>query len=96
MEVEQQLLLAVQVLTQEAVGEEHLPRNAYFGDGTPIENEMLEEVRAAYAEEAVESDWNTGDVVVIDNMRFAHGRAPFAGDRRVLVAMADPVAEVSR
>jgi len=29
-------------------------------------------------------------------MRFAHGRAPFAGDRRVLVAMADPVAEVSR
>ncbi len=80
----------------EAVGEEHLPRNAYFGDGTPIENEMLEEVRAAYAEEAVESDWNTGDVVVIDNMRFAHGRAPFAGDRRVLVAMADPVAEVSR
>ncbi|HAC81554.1 MAG TPA: hypothetical protein DCG06_14745 [Deltaproteobacteria bacterium] len=81
---------AVRDSLHEAVGEDHLPRNAYFGDGAAIEDDLLDEVRAAYAAESVESEWNAGDVVVIDNMRFAHGRAPFAGDRRVLVAMADP------
>lgn len=73
----------------EAVGENDLPRNAYFGDGTPIEDELLEDVRAAYAEEALDVAWRPQDVVLLDNIKVAHGRTPFAGDRRVLVAMAD-------
>jgi alpha-ketoglutarate-dependent taurine dioxygenase len=34
-------------------------------------------------------NWRVGDVLILDNMRFAHGRAPFTGRRRLHVAMAD-------
>ena len=81
---------AVRASLLEAVGQDALPRNAYFADGSPIEDGMLEEVRAAYDEEAVDVAWQAEDVVVIDNVRVAHGRTPFAGQRRVLVAMAEP------
>jgi len=37
----------------------------------------------------VDVDWRTGDVLLVDNVLLAHGRRPFTGDRRVLVAMSD-------
>ncbi len=68
-------------------GPDGLPRDARFGDGAPIEAATLDGIRAAYAAEAREFDWQAGDVLLVDNMRVAHGRRPFAGERRVLVAM---------
>ena len=38
---------------------------------------------------AVDVDWRRGDLLLIDNMLVAHGRRPFTGSRRVLVAMSD-------
>jgi ribulose-5-phosphate 4-epimerase/fuculose-1-phosphate aldolase len=35
--------------------------------------------------------WESGDVLLLDNMRFAHSRKPFTGSRKVLVAMSDPI-----
>lgn len=67
-----------------------LPRNAYYGDGRAIEDAVLDEIRAVYAETQVAFPWQAGDVLMLDNMLVAHGRAPFAGDRRVVVAMAEP------
>jgi len=32
-----------------------------------------------------------GDVLILDNMQVAHGRDPFVGPRKIIVAMADPV-----
>ena len=61
--------------------------NATFGDGAPIERAMLNEVRAAIAAEKVGHDWQAGDVVVLDNFLFAHGRAPFSGPRKIALAM---------
>jgi alpha-ketoglutarate-dependent taurine dioxygenase len=69
--------------------EEDLPRNAYYGDGSPLEPEVLEHVRAAFSAEEVAFDWRSGDVLIIDNMLVAHARRPFSGDRKVLVAMSD-------
>lgn len=71
-------------------GEEDLPNNTFYGDGSPIEPETMNALRAAYDAETVSFDWERGDVLVVDNMLVAHGRASFAGKRRVLVAMADP------
>ncbi|CAL9395764.1 hypothetical protein SUDANB6_01355 [Streptomyces sp. enrichment culture] len=34
-------------------------------------------------------DWREGDILVIDNVLTAHGRRPFEGTRRILVAMCD-------
>jgi alpha-ketoglutarate-dependent taurine dioxygenase len=67
-----------------------LPRNAFFGDGTPLEPEDLETVRDALRQEAIEFNWQAGDVLLVDNMQVAHGRRPFSGKREVLVAMSDP------
>jgi alpha-ketoglutarate-dependent taurine dioxygenase len=55
-----------------------------------IEPDVLEHVRTAFSAEEVTFDWSSGDVLVVDNMRVSHGRRPFAGERRVLVAMSDP------
>lgn len=70
---------------------EDLPNNTYYGDGSPIEPEVLDQIRAAYAAELVAFPWQPEDVMVLDNMLTAHGRAPFKGPRRILVAMAEPV-----
>lgn len=69
--------------------EEELPRNTYYGDGTPIEDEVLEEIRAAFRAESVSFPWQEGDLLMLDNMLTAHGRAPFSGPRKILVGMAE-------
>ncbi len=68
-----------------------LPRDACFGDGSPIDIELLDLVRSTYARHAKEFDWQPGDVLVIDNMLVAHGRRPFNGKRKVLVSMGKAV-----
>lgn len=73
----------------EIVEEEDLPRNVYFGDGSPIDESLLEEVRTVYREGLFAFPWQEGDVLMLDNMLVTHGRAPFKGKRRVLVAMAE-------
>jgi alpha-ketoglutarate-dependent taurine dioxygenase len=72
-------------------GEENLPNNTYFGDGSSIETSDLEEIRAAYAAETIRFPWQRGDVLLVDNMLVAHGRAPYAGERKILIGMAEPI-----
>jgi alpha-ketoglutarate-dependent taurine dioxygenase len=67
--------------------DQDLPRNAYYGDGTPIEDSVIAEILEAYRTAAVTFDWQRGDLLVAENMLVAHGRAPFSGARKVLVAM---------
>lgn len=73
-----------------SMGEEELPHQTYYGDGSPLEPDMLDHLRAAYLEEQVSFPWQEGDVLVVDNMLTAHGRAPFKPPRKIVVAMADP------
>jgi alpha-ketoglutarate-dependent taurine dioxygenase len=70
--------------------EQDLPNNTYYGDGSPIEPEVLDELRAAYLEETIIFPWRRGDVLFMDNVLMAHGRRPFVGERRILVGMAQP------
>jgi alpha-ketoglutarate-dependent taurine dioxygenase len=69
--------------------EDELPRNAFYGDGTPIGSETLEEIRRTYRDAAASFPWQRGDVLMVDNILASHGRDPFVGPRSVLVAMAD-------
>lgn len=73
---------------EDLLGEENLPRHVFFADGTPIADEILDEVRAVLAEETVSFPWLAGDVLMLDNMLVAHARTPFVGPRKVVVAMA--------
>lgn len=69
--------------------DEDLPNNTYYGDGTPIEAEVLDQLREAYREEAVTFPWQTGDILMLENMLVAHSRSPFTGPRKILVGMSD-------
>jgi alpha-ketoglutarate-dependent taurine dioxygenase len=66
---------------------EELPQSVTFADGTPIPGEYATHVRDKGLAVAVDVDWQTGDVLLIDNVLVGHGRRPFTGSRRVLVAM---------
>lgn len=70
--------------------EEDLPLNAYYGDGSQIEDDVLDEIRDAYQQEKVVFTWQEGDILMLDNMLMAHGRTPFVGARKVLFGMAEP------
>lgn len=72
---------------------DELPRNAAFGDGAPIDPADLDAVRTVFDAHTMIFPWQRGDVLVLDNMAIAHGRRPFAGPRRVLVAMGDAYSE---
>ena len=75
----------------EEFAEEDLPTNTYYGDGSRIEPEVLEELREAYRQETIAFPWQAGDVMVLDNILTAHGRGPYSGPRKILVTMADPI-----
>ncbi|GGO96048.1 type I polyketide synthase [Wenjunlia tyrosinilytica] len=70
-------------------GEQGMPRNVYWGDGSLIEDEVVAEVRELMDREAITFRWQEGDVLVIDNMLVAHSRLPFVGPRKIVVALGD-------
>jgi alpha-ketoglutarate-dependent taurine dioxygenase len=80
----------VRLAMLEVLDEEDLPYNTFFGDGTPIDPSIVEDLRRAYEQEKAVFPWQYGDVLLLDNMLVAHGRSPFKGPRRILVAMGEP------
>lgn len=68
---------------------EEFPQYVTFADGTAIPDEYIVQIRDRGLEHAVDCNWRTGDVMVIDNVLTGHGRRPFEGTRRILVAMSD-------
>ncbi|MFE4519581.1 TauD/TfdA family dioxygenase [Kitasatospora sp. NPDC056783] len=68
---------------------EDLPQSVTLADGSPIPAEWVEQIRDRGLAAAVDVDWHRGDVLLIDNLLVGHGRRPFTGPRRVLVAMSD-------
>lgn len=71
--------------------EDELPNNTYYGDGSEIEPEVLEVLRAAYLSHMNRFEWRKGDMLALDNILNVHGREPFTGTRRVLVSMAEEI-----
>jgi len=71
--------------------EEDLPRNCYYGDGSPIEDSVMQEVLEVYRHSAVSFPWREGDILMLDNMLAAHGRNPFTGQRKIVVAMGEMI-----
>ncbi|HEU4506950.1 MAG TPA: TauD/TfdA family dioxygenase [Pyrinomonadaceae bacterium] len=72
-----------------AFAENDLPNNTYYGDGSPIESAVMDALRQAYIEEQLSLSWRRGDVLMLDNMLSAHGRAPYSGARKIAVGMSE-------
>jgi alpha-ketoglutarate-dependent taurine dioxygenase len=73
---------------QETLGERHLPTHAFWENGDPIPNELINEVRQLMWDGASAFPWQEGDVLFVDNRSVMHGRQPYVGDRLLYVAMA--------
>lgn len=69
-------------------GRDRLPRQAFYGDGSPIPDADMQKVRDTFEVHQTGMHWQAGDILILDNMRYAHGRMPFNGARRLHVAMA--------
>lgn len=70
-------------------GDDGLPFNTTYGDGTTIPDDVIGVIAAAYEAEKIVRPWAAGEVVILDNFLVAHGREPYEGERRVIVAMGD-------
>lgn len=72
-------------------GEDGLPFNTCFGNGDPIGADVVQVINEAYKAHTARERWQAGDLMLVDNVRTAHGREPFEGPREVIVALADAV-----
>ncbi|PSB30550.1 condensation domain-containing protein [Chlorogloea sp. CCALA 695] len=69
--------------------ENKLPRNVYYGDGSSIENQAIAEINRVYQQSQTSFIWRKGDILMLDNMLTAHGRLPYTGERKIVVAMGE-------
>ena len=63
------------------------PFHVSFGDGSSIPRCDIECIQKTTDGLTVAFPWQRGDLLLVDNFLVSRGRMPFAGDRRVLVAM---------
>ena len=57
-----------------------------LGNGQPISLDLRDAIASLTESLAIDLLWQRGDLAVLDNHRVQHGRRPFQGDRKVLVA----------
>lgn len=66
-----------------------LPFTTRRGDGKPITAETVEQINEVYEALAMPTKWQTGDLLVVDNVAMAHSRSPYRGERQVAVVLGD-------
>jgi alpha-ketoglutarate-dependent taurine dioxygenase len=71
-------------------GADGLPFNTRLGNGDPISKDAVQAINEVYQANTAREPWHPGDLMLVDNVRTAHGREPFEGRREILVAMSDP------
>ncbi len=76
----------------ETYGDDGLPFNTYLGDGTRLTDAEVDAINDVYDRVTVRETWQQGDLMLVDNILCAHGREAYKGDRKILVAMGEPVA----
>ncbi|MFF3429323.1 TauD/TfdA family dioxygenase [Streptomyces sp. NPDC002602] len=72
-------------------GADGLPFNTLHGNGEPLTEDTVRRINSVYEAHTVRRPWQTGDLLLLDNLRTAHAREPFRGPRNVVVAMAGPL-----
>lgn len=70
--------------------DQDLPHQTFYGNGDPIEQETVEIIRQAYLAGKSHFSWEIGDLLILDNLVFAHGRERYEGPREVLACLAGP------
>lgn len=71
------------------IPDDHFPFHSYYGDGSDIESEVLQHIRAAMWSCAIGFRWRMHDVAVIDNSQVLHGRMGWTGQRTLVTTLTD-------
>ena len=75
-------------------GPEGLPYTTTYGNGDPLDEATVALINDVYAAHTVREPLRAGDLSIVDNLRTAHSREPYTGDREVVVAFAEPLVPV--
>lgn len=83
--------LDVREFLVDTYGPQGLPFTTLFGNGEPVGQGVVDLIADVYTAHTLREPWRPGDLLLVDNLRFAHSREPFEGNREVLVGMAEPL-----
>lgn len=86
---------AIRELLTDTYGDDRLPFDTRFGDGAPLTQNEAMALDAAYRKALLREPWQSGDLLLVDNIRMAHGRDAYHGDREVAVAMGAPITRIT-
>jgi len=71
------------------------PFHSKLGCGREVTKEEIDVMAAAWVSAVDRFEWQTGDVLCVDNFRFGHGRDPFQeafqGERKVMLSNGNTV-----
>lgn len=65
------------------------PLHCLWGDGSELSQAELQELRAAYEMSTSSVSLADGDLIVLDNLRFSHGRTPYRGSRKIGILISE-------
>ncbi len=68
---------------------EEFPTYVRFGDGEPVSEDMVREILETIGGLTLAPPWQPHELLMLDNELVSHGRNPFTGSRKVLVAMSE-------
>jgi alpha-ketoglutarate-dependent taurine dioxygenase len=71
-------------------GDDGLPYDTAYGDGEPVPQDEIDHLNEVYDRVQRRDSYRPGDLLMVDNMLSCHGREPYRGDRKILVAMGEP------
>ncbi|MET3408861.1 TauD/TfdA family dioxygenase [Methylobacterium sp. 1030] len=74
---------------EEMAGPDSTPRTVRFGTGEPIPDDWAHAIYRAHLDAGTVFPWAPGDILMLDNRRFAHGRMAFAGERENYVMLGE-------
>jgi alpha-ketoglutarate-dependent taurine dioxygenase len=83
--------LDVREFLVDTYGPQGLPFTTLYGNGEPVGQGVVDLIADVYTKHTMREAWRPGDLLLVDNLRCAHSRDPYEGNREVLVGMAEPI-----
>ncbi len=66
------------------------PLHSLWGNGEEFTKEEIQTIKILYQQNSIRFEWKEGDIIIVDNLWWAHGRYPFFGNRKILALMGIP------